>query len=96
MHDLIKRLQAISPTNATVLIQGETGTGKELVANAIHNNSPRKSKPFVALNCTAFNENLLDAELFGHEAGAFTGADRHAQGPIRSGQRRHAIPGRSR
>jgi two-component system response regulator HydG len=80
MHDLIKKLQAIAPTNATVLVQGETGTGKELVAHAIHNNSPRKSKPFVALNCTALNENLLDAELFGHEAGAFTGADRARKG----------------
>ncbi len=80
MHDLIKKLQAIAPTNATVLIQGETGTGKELVAHAIHNNSPRKNKPFVALNCTALNENLLDAELFGHEAGAFTGADRMRKG----------------
>jgi two-component system, NtrC family, response regulator HydG len=80
MHDLIKKLQAIAPTNATVLIQGETGTGKELVAHAIHNNSPRKSKPFVALNCTALNENLLDAELFGHEPGAFTGADRQRKG----------------
>jgi two-component system response regulator HydG len=80
MHDLIKKLRAIAPTNATVLIQGETGTGKELVAHAIHNNSPRKNKPFVALNCTALNENLLDAELFGHEAGAFTGADRMRKG----------------
>jgi two-component system response regulator HydG len=80
MHDLIKKLQAIAPTNATVLIQGETGTGKELVAHAIHNNSPRKNKPFVALNCTALNENLLDAELFGHEPGAFTGADRVRKG----------------
>jgi two-component system response regulator HydG len=80
MHDLIKKLQAIAPTNATVLIQGETGTGKELVAHAIHNNSPRKSKPFIALNCTALNENLLDAELFGHEAGAFTGAERQRKG----------------
>jgi two-component system response regulator HydG len=80
MHDLIKKLQAIAPTNATVLVQGETGTGKELVAHALHNNSPRKSKPFVALNCTALNENLLDAELFGHEAGAFTGADRVRKG----------------
>lgn len=80
MHDLIKKLQAIVPTNATVLIQGETGTGKELVAHAIHNNSPRKNKPFVALNCTALNENLLDAELFGHEAGAFTGADKQRKG----------------
>jgi two-component system response regulator HydG len=80
MHELIKKLRAIAPTNATVLIQGETGTGKELVAHALHNNSPRKNKPFLALNCTALNENLLDAELFGHEPGAFTGADRLRKG----------------
>jgi len=72
MHDVIARLQSIAPTSATVLIQGETGTGKELAAKAIHTNSPRKNKPFVALNCTALNENLLDDELFGHESGAFT------------------------
>ncbi len=73
MHDVLKTCQAIAPTNATVLILGETGTGKELIARAIHNNSPRKNKPFAPLNCTAFNENLLDDELFGHETGAFTG-----------------------
>jgi two-component system response regulator HydG len=76
MHEVLARLRAAAPTSATVLIQGETGTGKELVAQALHNNSPRKDKKFTALNCTAFNENLLDDELFGHEAGAFTGADR--------------------
>jgi two-component system response regulator HydG len=75
MHEVIAKLRAAAPTSATVLIQGETGTGKELVAQALHNNSPRKAKKFTALNCTAFNENLLDDELFGHEAGAFTGAD---------------------
>jgi two-component system response regulator HydG len=80
MHAVIKNLQAIAQTNATVLILGETGTGKELVAKAIHNNSPRKGKPFVAMNCTALNENLLDDELFGHEAGAFTGADKLRKG----------------
>jgi two-component system response regulator HydG len=80
MHDVIKRLQSIAQTNATVLILGETGTGKELIARAIHNNSPRKNKPFVPMNCTAFNENLLDDELFGHEAGAFTGADKMRKG----------------
>jgi two-component system response regulator HydG len=80
MHDLIARLKTIAPTNASVLILGETGTGKELVARAIHYNSPRRNKPFVALNCTALNENLLDDELFGHEAGAFTGADRLRKG----------------
>src|SRR5207253_8631134 len=73
-------LQSIAPTSASVLILGETGTGKDLVAKAIHNNSPRKNKPFIPLNCTALNENLLDDELFGHEAGAFTGADRLRKG----------------
>jgi two-component system, NtrC family, response regulator HydG len=80
MQEVLTRLRAIAPTNATVLILGETGTGKELVAKAIHNNSPRKNKPFVALNCTALNENLLDDELFGHEPGAFTGGDRLRKG----------------
>jgi len=80
MHAVIKRLQAIAPTNATVLILGETGTGKELAARAIHNNSPRKNKPFAEMNCTALNENLLDDELFGHDAGAFTGADKLRKG----------------
>jgi two-component system response regulator HydG len=80
MHTIIDKLKQIAPTNATVLIQGETGTGKELVAKAIHNNSPRKNKPFVPLNCTALNENLLEDELFGHEPGAFTGAERVRKG----------------
>ncbi len=82
MHAVVDKLRQIAPTNATVLIQGETGTGKEVVAKAIHNNSPRKSKPFVPLNCTAFNENLLEDELFGHEPGAYTGADRMRKGKI--------------
>lgn len=80
MHDVISKLKSIAPTAATVLIQGETGTGKELVAKAIHNNSPRKNKNFVAMNCTALNENLLEDELFGHEPGSFTGADRQRKG----------------
>jgi two-component system response regulator HydG len=74
MRDVIERLKRISPTNATVLILGATGTGKELIAQAIHQNSPRKAKPFVALNCAALSQNILESELFGHVRGAFTDA----------------------
>ena len=74
MNDVVNLLKRVAPTNATVLIQGATGTGKELVAQAIHHNSPRKNKPFVALNCAALSENILESELFGHVRGAFTDA----------------------
>ncbi len=74
MRILIEKLKNVAPTDATVLIQGENGTGKELVARAIHQNSPRKSKPFVPLNISALPDSILESELFGHEAGAFTGA----------------------
>ena len=74
MADVIERVRRIAPTDATVLINGDTGTGKELIAQAIHQNSPRKKKPFVALNCAALSEHLLESELFGHKKGAFTDA----------------------
>jgi len=74
MHRIIEILKQISPTDSTVLIQGESGTGKELVARALHQNSSRKSKPFVPLNISAIPESILESELFGHEPGAFTGA----------------------
>jgi two-component system response regulator HydG len=78
--EVLERVKSIAPTAATVLIQGETGTGKELIAKAIHNNSPRKMKHFVPMNCTAINENLLEDELFGHEPHSFTGADKLRKG----------------
>jgi DNA-binding NtrC family response regulator len=80
MLELYKQIGLIAKTDLPVLIRGETGTGKELVAQAIHSFSPRKDKPFVALNCTALNENLLDDELFGHEEGAYSDAKKLRKG----------------
>jgi DNA-binding NtrC family response regulator len=74
MGEIKKYLQRAAKTNCTVLITGETGTGKELVAEFIHENSPRRQKPFVCINCAAIPESLMESELFGHTKGAFTGA----------------------
>ncbi len=80
MLELFALIRSLAQTDVSVLIQGETGTGKELIARAIHYNSPRRSRRFVAVNCGALAETLLQSELFGHEKGAFTGADARRKG----------------
>jgi two-component system response regulator HydG len=80
MQELLEMISYVAPTEATVLIAGESGTGKELVAEALHHNSLRRDGPFVKVNCAALAESLLESELFGHEKGAFTGADRRREG----------------
>jgi len=82
MKDVFEFIRRVAPTDATVLIEGESGTGKELVARAIHRNSARTKNSFVAINCAAIAENLLESELFGHEKGAFTGAAAQKKGRI--------------
>ncbi|PYX84023.1 MAG: hypothetical protein DMG70_08140 [Acidobacteria bacterium] len=82
VREVREKIARIAPTNAPVLITGETGTGKELVARAIHRNSPRASRPFLALNCAASAETLLENELFAHQKGAFAGAGRASQGLV--------------
>ena len=80
MERVCRRIQQVAPTDSTVLITGESGTGKDLVAKAVHQISPRRSKPFIAIDCTSLVENLLESELFGHVKGSFTGASQTKMG----------------
>src|SRR5207248_8210161 len=82
MKEIFQFLARVAPSDSTVLIEGESGTGKELVAKALHRNSPRATKPFVAINCAAIPETLLEDDLFGHERGAFTGAATQKKGRL--------------
>lgn len=84
MRRLKNLIVRVAPTDTTVLIQGESGTGKELIAQALHHHSERRDKPFIAVDCAAISESILESELFGHVKGAFTGADSSSQGLIRS------------
>jgi transcriptional regulator with GAF, ATPase, and Fis domain len=86
MREVFESIRRVAPTDSTVLIEGESGTGKELVANAIHHNSLRADRPFVAINCAAIAETLLESELFGHEKGAFTGANSQKKGKVELAQ----------
>ena len=80
MRVVLRKVQQVAPTSATVLITGETGVGKEVIAQTIHENSPRKNRLFKAVNCGVFYQDLLQSELFGHEKGAFTGATSQRRG----------------
>ncbi len=86
MRDIFERIRRVGPTRSTVFIQGESGTGKELVARAIHDASPRSKGPFIAVNCAAIPEGLIESELFGHEKGAFTGASASHTGLVESAE----------
>src|SRR6202040_1648538 len=82
MQRVVQLLEKVAPTDSTVLVRGASGTGKELVARALHFNSPRRDRPLVTINCAALQETLLESELFGHEKGSFTGATQAKPGLI--------------
>ena len=93
MQAVFAFIRKVAGTNAPVLLLGESGTGKEMAAAAIHRRSERKDGPFVAINCNAIPENLLESELFGHEKGAFTGRTCAAQRPVGNSQWRYTVSG---
>ena len=96
MLAVCRMIEKVAPTDVTTLLLGESGTGKELLARALHNLSPRKDKAFVAINCAAIPENLLESELFGHEKGAFTGAHKTTPGKVEVADGGHAVSRRDR
>ena len=96
MQEIYRVLARLTQTDLTVMITGETGTGKELVARALHDYGKRRNGPFVAINMAAIPRELIESELFGHEKGAFTGAQTRTAGPLRAGRGRHAVPRRDR
>jgi DNA-binding NtrC family response regulator len=96
MQRVFDVIRKVAPTDLTVLIRGPSGTGKELVANALHYNSPRRGRPLIKVNCAAFSRELVESELFGHERGAFTGAVSAREGEVRDRRRRHAAARRDR
>ncbi|MBB5986177.1 DNA-binding NtrC family response regulator [Sphingobium sp. B1D3A] len=95
MLKVARMIERVANANVTVMLLGASGTGKELLARGLHEASDRASGPFIAINCAAIPETLLESELFGHEKGAFTGAVRTVAGKIEQGRGRHAVPGRS-
>ena len=96
MQEIYRVLARLTQSDLTVMINGESGTGKELVARVLHDYGKRRQGPFVAINMAAIPRELIESELFGHEKGAFTGAQIAHARPLRAGRRRHAVPRRNR